>query len=78
VRGGAVWSDPAGLPAHEVSLAAIERDLLEQAAMIISPMPALHCITDLSQTSRRVRKVPKTEVAALERHVRCTLKSRHR
>jgi hypothetical protein len=37
---------------------AIERDLLEQAAMIISPMSALKRITDSSRTSRRVRKVP--------------------
>jgi hypothetical protein len=58
VRGGAVWSDPPGLPAHEVSLAgaigrpAIERQLLEQAAMFIPPMSALKRITDSSRTAR--------------------------
>jgi hypothetical protein len=36
----------------------IERHLPEQAAMFISPMSALERITDSSQSSRRVRKVP--------------------
>jgi hypothetical protein len=60
VQGGAVRSDPPGLPAHEVSLAgchrptAIERHLLEQAAMFISPMSALKRISDSTRTASRV------------------------
>src|ERR1700738_582616 len=39
----------------------IERHLPEQAAMFISPMSALERITDSSQSSRRVRKVPPSD-----------------
>jgi hypothetical protein len=41
--------------------AAIERHLLEQAAMFISPMSASKRTTDSSRTSRHFRKVPSTD-----------------
>jgi hypothetical protein len=47
--GGAVPSDPPGLPSHEVSL---------QAAMFISPMSALTRTTDSGRTASDVSNVP--------------------
>jgi hypothetical protein len=75
VHDGAALSDSArltgsrGLTRRRHRPPAIERHLLEQAAVFISPMSALQRITDSSRTSRQVRKVPLSEVRILFDHL---------
>jgi hypothetical protein len=51
---------------------AIEHHLFEQSAVFLSPMSALQHITDLSQTSRRVRKVPVPGIKSSYTLLQCT------